>query len=143
MDQLAEDVILENHNILPAQFFPRRRGMAEVEPHRRLALAVLLDAVHIFQANFDAINRRSRRDFDEAREWLFGAPGHGPFALENVCFLLDIDPSHLRRWLERWQVMKRAGRPCRVLRRGAVIRLNNPIRPQSPRRNLKRSREAS
>lgn len=131
MDQLNEAIFLENHNILPAQLFPRRRGSAEMEPLRRLALALLLDALHIFQANFDATSRRCKRDFDEAREWLFGEPGSGPFALENVCFLLDIDPSRLRRWLGLWQSMKRAGRPCRVLRRGAVIRLNGPIRPRS------------
>ncbi len=131
MDQLNEAIFLENHNILPAQFFPRRRGSVETEPLRSLALALLLDALHIFQANFDATSRRRKRDFGEAREWLLGQPGSGPFALENVCFLLDIDPSRLRRWLGLWELMKRAGRPCRVLRRGAVIRLNGPIRPRS------------
>jgi hypothetical protein len=141
MDKLTEAIILENHNILPAQFFPSRRGVAAMEPFKRLALAVLLDAVHIFQANFDATSHRGRRDFDEAQGWLLGAPGRGPFSLENVCFLLDIDPSRLRRWLGRWQTMKRAGRPCRVLRRGAVIRFKGPIRPHSPRRALER-REA-
>jgi hypothetical protein len=120
MDHLNEAIFLENHNILPAQFFQCRHGSAETGPLRRLALALLLDALHLFQANFDATSRRCKRDFDEAREWLLGEPGSGPFALENVCFLLDIDPSRLRRWLGLWQSMKRAGRPCRVLRSAAA-----------------------
>ena len=122
MDLLNEAIFLDNHNILPAHFFPSRRGSAETEPLRRLALALLLDALHIFQADFDATSRRRKRDFDEAREWLLGEPGSGPFALDNVCFLLDIDPSRLRSWLGRWQSMKHAGRPCRILRSGAAIR---------------------
>src|SRR5271165_3828812 len=107
MDQLNDAIFLENHNILPAQFLPSRRGSAETEPLRRLALALWLDALHIFQANFDATSRRRKRNFDEAREWLLGEPGSGPFALENVCFLLDINPSRLRRWLGLCQSMKR------------------------------------
>jgi hypothetical protein len=134
MSDLMEAITFENQNILPAQFFPRRRESAEIDPLRRLAMAVLLDAVHVFQTNFSATSIRRRREFDEAREWLLGAPGEGPFALENVCFLVDIDPSGLRKWLNQWQAARRAGAECRVLRRRSAIRRFGPLRNRAPRR---------
>ena len=54
-------------------------------------LAVLVDAVHIFQTRFGASQPIRRREFNEAREWLLGPSGDGPFTFENVCLLLDVD----------------------------------------------------
>jgi hypothetical protein len=142
MGDLIEPITFQNLNILPAQFFPRRRDNAAMDPLRRLAMAVLLDAVHVFQTTFGATRVRRRREFDEAREWLLGAPGQGPFALENVCFLVDIDPSGLRKWLQQWQAMKRAGATCRILRRRSAIRRFGPLKNRPPRRKLERTRKA-
>jgi hypothetical protein len=139
MDNFTEETALENQNILPVQFFPRRRDSARMDPIRRLAMAVLVDAVHVFQVNLGATSHRRRRDFDEAREWLLGAPGGGPFALDNVCFLLDIDQSQLSKWLRSWEAMKRAGRPCAVLGRRTGIRMTGPISPRSRRQAVERS----
>src|SRR5579863_1577780 len=128
MNEMAEPVF-ENESILPAQFFPRRRDDTHMDPFRRLALAVLVDAVHVFQTNIDASRPSRRREFNEAREWLLGPPGDGPFAFTNVCFLLDIDPSHLTKWLGRWQALKRAGRPCQVLPRRSPVHPMHSIKP--------------
>src|SRR5580700_1504836 len=132
MNEMAEPIIDESQGILPAQFFPRRRDDARMDPFRRLALAVLVDAVHVFQTNFDALRPSRRREFNEAREWLLGPPGRGPFAFANVCFLLDIDPSRLRNWLGRWQAVKRAGRPYRVLARRSPVHRARSISPPPP-----------
>ncbi len=137
---LAEPIILEYHSIVPAQFFPRRRDAPRMDPLRRLALAVLVDAVHVFQTNFGALRPSRRREFNEAREWLLGPAGHGPFAFENVCFLLDVDPPRLRTWLGLWQTEKRAGQPCRVLARRSPVHRTHSIRPRPPRRSLERAR---
>jgi hypothetical protein len=136
MNEMAEPIVFENESILPAQLFPRRRDDARMDPFRRLALAVLVDAVHVFQTNFDALRPSRRREFNEAREWLLGPPGRGPFAFANVCFLLDIDPSRLRNWLGRWQAVKRAGRPYRVLERRSPVHRARSISPRPPSRSL-------
>lgn len=106
MKQFDEYSILENRNILPVHLLSRRPDNARIEPLRRLALAVLLDALRVFQSNIGR-SRMNRREFDEAREWLLEACIEGPFSFENVCYLLDIDASRLRIWL-RAQVKERA-----------------------------------
>ena len=136
MNEMAEPMVFESQSILPAQFFPRRRDHTRMDPFRQLALAVLVDAVHVFQSNFDAVRPTRRREFNEAREWLLGPPGDGPFAFGNVCFLLDIDPSRLRSWLVRWQAVKRSGRPCPVLARRSPVNRARSIRPRGLSRSL-------
>jgi hypothetical protein len=112
MSDLHEEAIFENQNILPVQFFSDRSNRARMEPLTRLACAVLMDAVHVFQTTFGTLRPNRRRDFNEAQEWLFCPVGHGPFSFENVCHLLDLEPSRLRISLRRWQAMKREGQPC-------------------------------
>ena len=142
MNEMAIPLLFESSSIMPAQFFPSRRDVVRMEPFRRLALAVLVDAVHVFQTKFGASQPGRRREFNEAREWLLGAPGHGPFAFENVCFLLDVDPSRLRTWLRLWQSMHRAGLPCRVLARRSPVNRARSIRSRSLRPKLGRANGA-
>jgi hypothetical protein len=134
MSDIAEEAIFQNHNILPAQFFPERPDRARTEPLERLAFAVLGDAIRVFQTNFDAVQPGRRRQFNEAQEWLLGPDGQGPFSFDNVCYLLNIDPSRLRNSLRRWQAMKRAGQPCRALARRSPVNRMRFLRPRPLRR---------
>jgi hypothetical protein len=132
----VEQTILQNQNILPAQFFNHSPDAARMEPLRRLALAVLMDAVRVFQNQFGARTLNGRRQFNEAREWLLGAPGQGPFSFENVCYITNIDAVHLRKSLRGWQTMKRAGQPCRSLARRSPVTRQGALRvPRSKRRS--------
>jgi hypothetical protein len=142
MNEFAEPMVVESESILPAQFFPRRRDETRMDPFRKLALAVLVDAVHVFQTNIDASRPGRRREFNETREWLLGPPGDGPFAFANVCFLLEIDPSRLRNWLVKWQALKRAGRPCKVLPRRSPVHPMHSIKLRPPRAGVESVREA-
>lgn len=142
MIDMDEPTFIENQTLLPAQFFPSRPDAARMEPLRRLALAVLMDAVHVFQTNFGARTRAGMHQFYEAREWLLGAPGQGPFSFQNVCYLVNIDPLHLRRSLRRWQAMKRAGQPCRALTRRSSVIATGEIKPRRPRRSVARANQA-
>ena len=47
-DELRADALM------PAQFYPARRGSASVEPIMRLMGGILADAVRSFQRNFEA-----------------------------------------------------------------------------------------
>jgi hypothetical protein len=113
MNDVAEQTIADGQDILPTQFYSDRPGLAPMEPLRRLAFAVLMDAVQVFQTNFGAPPSNRRLEFNEAQEWLFGPQGDGPFSFENVCFMLDVDASRLRSKLRLWRAMKRAGQPYR------------------------------
>jgi hypothetical protein len=108
MKSFDEHSIFVNQNIVPAQFFPKRTDNARIEPLKRLAFAVLVDALHVFQSCMGTSRIKRRREFHEAREWLLGARADGPFSFENVCYLVDIDSSKLRRWLLTWQAKERA-----------------------------------
>jgi hypothetical protein len=58
MSDVAEDAIFENQNILPVQFFSGRLNRAGMEPFRRLAFAVLMDAVNCNRAGLGAAGPR-------------------------------------------------------------------------------------
>lgn len=130
----AEHAIFENQNVLPAQFFPSRPDAARMEPLEKLASAVLMDALHVFQTNFGARTTKGIRHFNEAREWLLGPPGNGPFSFENVCYLVEMHPLWLRNWLRRWQSMKRAGQPCRAMARRSPVNHSSALQLRRPRR---------
>ena len=89
-DELRADAVM------PAQFYPARRGSASVEPIMRLMGGILADAVRTFQRNFEAKSPSRRQEFREARFWIFHDKADGPFSFEDVCDALGIDPRRLR-----------------------------------------------
>jgi hypothetical protein len=113
-DELRADAVM------PAQFYPARRGSASVEPIMRLMGGILADAVRILQRNFGAQSASKRQEFSEARHWVFHGQGDGPFSFEDVCGTLDIDPRRLRELILRWEENKRPGDKPRMIRRSAV-----------------------
>ncbi len=113
-DELRADAVM------PAQFYPARRGTAEVEPIMRLMGGILADAVRTFQRNFEAKNPIKRQEFREARFWIFHDKTDGPFSFEDVCDALGIDPRRLRTLILTWEKNKRPGEKPRMIRRSAV-----------------------
>ena len=111
---------LRSDALMPAQFYPARRGSAAVEPIMRLMGGILADAVRCFQRNFQAKSRSGRQEFREARFWIFHPNGEGPFSFEDVCDALGIDPRHLRNLILRWEKNRRPGDKLRLIRRSAV-----------------------
>jgi len=102
------DAILQPQVLLPSQFSDSRHRPAQLEPLRRLMAAILEDALRCFQRNINARGIRLRREFLEAKEWFFGSGAEGPFAFENVCSVLDLDPKQLRRNLRDWRTNQSA-----------------------------------
>ena len=111
---------LRGDAVMPAQFYPARRGSASVEPIKRLMGGVLADALQCFQRNLEARNPSRNREFREARFWIFHDRGDGPFSFEDVCDALGIDPRHLRNLIIHWEKNKRPGEKPRMIRRSAV-----------------------
>src|ERR1700721_3189775 len=88
-DELRADAVM------PAQFYPARRGSASVEPIMRLMGGILADAVRTFQRNFARKSPSRRQEFREARFWIFHDTADGPFSFEDVGAAWE---SNHRRW---------------------------------------------
>jgi hypothetical protein len=107
-------------SVMPAQFYPPRRGSAEVEPIMRLMGAILIDAIRCFQNNFEARFSSAQQEFREARFWIFDDQSDGPFSFESVCNALQIDPRGLRDSILRWKRERQTGDKPRIIRRSPV-----------------------
>ena len=78
------------------------------DPERRLMVAVLEDAVSCLSKDPRCCPRQQRKSFDEAYSWINSNDTEGwVFSFTNVCETLGIDPSYLRRGLNRWTVLSR------------------------------------
>ncbi len=99
--------LFEPDTLLPAQFFAafaREGGMVR---ERRLMLAVLQDAVECYQKYALARDPKGRMLFEDSREWVDSREREWPFAFENICEVLGLNPEYIRRGLSKW-VQQRA-----------------------------------
>jgi hypothetical protein len=83
--------------ILPSQTIDRRLARM---PEMRLVAAMFDDAVECVVRNVDARCGARRRQFLEARDWLWDDTRGWPFAFANVCDLLGLDATAVRERLE-------------------------------------------
>ena len=108
-------------------------------PEHRLMLAVLEDAVAVYQTGCATEHLSGRPLFRETEAWFASEDTSSPFSVVTICQLFAIDPDYLRAGLRRWQARyaerPRIGRPvsfafrrvsgirhrvtCPPLRRGA------------------------
>jgi hypothetical protein len=116
----SEDLSFRADAVMPAQFYPARRGSASVEPIKRLMAGILVDAVRCFQNNFEARHPSRRQEFSEARFWIFDNRGTGPFSFQSVCDALEVDQVALRNWIICWREKRRSGERQRMIRRPPV-----------------------
>jgi hypothetical protein len=65
--------------------------------------AILGDAIDCFRKNMATQNRRHRRLFLEAEEWIFSDDIASVFSFRNVCDVLGIDPDALRKQAAAWK----------------------------------------
>jgi hypothetical protein len=96
-------VAFEPDILLSDQYYTTLRKSHLGNPERRLMAAVLEDAVACLSVNPALCSRRQARDFFEAQAWINGTEdSEWVFSFANVCELLGIDASYLRRGLTRW-----------------------------------------
>jgi hypothetical protein len=87
--------------ILPEQLHHEVTALGD--PERRLRLAVLEDALRYFQRYGAATTRHERALYDDAIDWFTSPDRAEPYAFENVCEALNLDPDYIRRGLFRWR----------------------------------------
>ncbi|HEU4341659.1 MAG TPA: hypothetical protein VFU31_08825 [Candidatus Binatia bacterium] len=95
--------LFEPDSLLSAQYFENLRRKTVLEPEKRLIVAVLEDAINVFQNNLTAQSGRGKKLFDEAEEWIWEQDGHWLFSFESVCEILGLNPAYVRRGLLRWK----------------------------------------
>jgi hypothetical protein len=65
--------------------------------------AVLEEAVHCLQHQSRKSGRRAQRLTREVEAWFFADDPHWVFSFVNICALLGLDPTYLRRGLRQWR----------------------------------------
>ncbi|MBI3769474.1 MAG: hypothetical protein HY271_13425 [Deltaproteobacteria bacterium] len=83
--------------LLPVQHADLCRRSEPVQPERRLMLAVLSDAIVLFQTRGPQLTQR--RDLEDAKRWILSDDRTWPFSFVNVCDTLGIAFEPLRRAL--------------------------------------------
>ncbi len=87
------------------------------DPSIRLMLAILEDALLIFQRGLNSPLRSQRQQFHEVDSWIRSDDADWVFSFENICGILDIDPDYIRGGLQRLkQDAFSSGNRCTVSR---------------------------
>jgi hypothetical protein len=91
------------HQILPCQYFDLSAGH-RLSGEQRLMLALLADAINVFQSGFIARSVRKRMLYLEAERWILSSDlAWDAFSFDAACEALDLNPSILRRRLIDWK----------------------------------------
>jgi hypothetical protein len=126
----AQDMgkLFEPDAILPAQFYAMFKCSQYKEPERRLMVAVLEDAVSCLSLNPRDCNLRQRKQYEEAKQWVTAEEEtEWIFSFTNICEVLGMDPSYLRRGLTRKTAGSSVvGRNVMVPARRRSGKLNSP-----------------
>ena len=94
--------LFEPDTILPTQFYAMFKNSQYREPERRLMVAILEDAVSCLSMNLRRCSLRQRKQYEEAKHWVTAEEeSEWIFSFRNICEVLGMDPSYLRRGLIR------------------------------------------
>ncbi len=109
---MENDVDIEGTSVLPIQFLDRSFQGAELQPEKRLQLAVLADAATTYVRSALSTAETERAVFGELEEWFASDTAAGPFSFVAICDSLGFDPGYIRRGLRlsRPQLAGRNGR---------------------------------
>lgn len=94
---------------LPAGFFKRLHDRTMGRGEKRLAAAVLEDAVHMFQKHRGAKDFHRSVLYWEAESWFSSRERKSLFSFENVCSILGLRSTDIRRLLLRWTERRKDG----------------------------------
>ena len=99
----ALDGIVGVRQILPCQYYDSARG-SRLTGEQRLMLALLADAINVYQQGVLAKGTRKRLLYVDAERWIMasGVIRH-TFSFDTVCDALGINPTVLRRGMVAWK----------------------------------------
>jgi len=89
--------------VLPVQHFDGGSRTRKHHGERRLMVAILEDAIRVYCKEAGARNRRRKRLFREAEQWIESRDLSWVFSFERICQTLQLDPDYVRRGLHVWK----------------------------------------
>ena len=95
--------LFQPDTLLPDQYLDTFRRKLQLEPEKKLMLALLEDAVACFQKYLFARDSKGKSLFRDTEQWVFEKEGAGIFSFDNVCETLRFDPNYLRRGMAQWK----------------------------------------
>ena len=100
----------ETFDFAPSSFFaappPAVSDRIQRQPECRLLWAVLENAVDAYMKYATATNRRGKRLFREAEEWIWRDDPTWLCSFVSICHVLGVDPGYVRRGLSKWREMR-------------------------------------
>ena len=106
LDFRAEEALaalFQPDTVAPAEYFTIYEKKPGLESEKTLMLAVLVDGIWCFQNCVCATDKRRKKWFLEAEEWLKERGKEWIFSFENISEVLGIDPQYLRQRLMSWK----------------------------------------
>jgi PAS domain-containing protein len=100
------DPLFQPDALLAAQYFDTFRRKVQIQPERRLLIAVLEDAIFCFQKYISSRERRGETLFREAEDWIRDEDRDYIFSFQNICEALGLDASYVRTGLFRWKKIR-------------------------------------
>ncbi|HEY7322608.1 MAG TPA: hypothetical protein VIE89_34015 [Candidatus Binatia bacterium] len=94
--------LFQPDTLISHQYFATFRRQ-QLEPEKKLMLAVLEDAVACFQKYILPRNSRERTLFKETEDWFRNRNDTYLFSFENICDALRLNPEYVREGLLRWK----------------------------------------
>jgi hypothetical protein len=104
------EVLFQPDAIAQAEYVEGLKRSGPMEPEKLLVLAVLQDAIETFQKYLPSTGDKERRLYAEAQAWIFDDDREWIFSFVNVCDLLDLNPTYVRKGLSQWQTAQSEGR---------------------------------
>ena len=92
--------LFQPDTLLSDQYFSGYKSK-QLDPGKRLMLAVLQDAVFCFQENVLTQDPRKKILFQDAEGWIMEGPKDWVFSFESICEVLELDPDYVRTGLLR------------------------------------------
>ena len=103
IEKLADPEELASEHLVPSQFTELLQRSSERTPELKLMGAVLEDAIRSFCQCAGSPGVRSQKLFRETAEWFESHDVSWPFAFENICDALALEPNWIRGLLTRWR----------------------------------------
>ena len=95
--------LFQPDTVMPHQYLETFRRLTQLQPEKRLMLAVLEDGVACFQKYVTARDGRGKRLFQETEEWILEEPSERLFCFANACETFGLDTDWFRQGLMRWK----------------------------------------
>jgi hypothetical protein len=104
---MEESYLLQTDASLPAQYRDAVARRHQLEPERKLLLAVLENAIRTYRQYAFT----SSRLLHEVEDWLFDKNRDDPFGFETICDALGLSPECVRRGILRCEPKAAARKP--------------------------------